>query len=411
VKAGTGFISQTGKGLRPWWAKVSEINDQHKQRRLNRIGCQQAILITVAGLVIICLLAGAVSFFSNQGLPERGEALDRLPPLDKTRLAEALHLKSSLGEDIWPGLGAADIPILLWNQDYAFLTCFEKTCFEKKPDGWEQVLGDNFKGQVYYRQPAVDTTNFAVRVGETWVASMGTKLEADLFVREMIQELLPPPIEQIFPYRVLIQPSEVQISAVLHEAFHVYQAQVAPARFEDAEMAYPDGDRYWAADEGMHEAWKTEIDWLEQALEADSDSQAAALAAQFLDQREARRRENSLSPELVAYEQRLEWLEGLAKYVELESWRLAAETSGFEPLRSMAEDPDFKAYVTFDGRWSQEISQMKRQASREGDTRFYYTGMAQAKVLDRLLPDWKERILLEGYWLEDLLREAIQDVS
>jgi hypothetical protein len=97
--------------------------------------------------------------------------------------------------------------------------------------------------------------------------------------------------------------------------------------------------------------------------------------------------------------------------VELESWRLAAETNGFEPLMSMAEDPDFKAYATFDGRWSQEISQMKRQAGQEGDTRFYYTGMAQAKLLDRLLPDWKERILLEDIWLEDLLREAIQDES
>jgi hypothetical protein len=390
---------------------MNEINEQDKQKRLNRVGCRRGILIAIAGLLILCLLTGAVSFFSNQGLPERGEALDHLPPLDKARLAEALHLKSSLGEAAWPGLGTADIPILLWNQDYAFLTCFEKTCFDNKPDGWEQVLGDNFKGRVYYRQPACDTTNFAVLVDETWVASIGTKLETDLFIREMIQESLPPPIEQIFPYRLLIQPSEVQISAVLHEAFHVYQVEVAPARFEDAERAYPDGDPYWAADEAMHDAWRTEIEWLEQALEADSDSQATTLAAQFLDQREARRRENSLSPELVAYEQRLEWLEGLAKYVELESWRMAAETNGFEPLLSMAEDPDFKAYATFDGRWSQEISQMKRQAGQDGDTRFYYTGMAQAKLLDRLLPDWKERILLEDIWLEDLLREAIQDES
>lgn len=387
------------------------MNEELDQSQIQRAGCRRAVLIAIAGLLILCLLVVAVSYFSNQGLPDRGEALDRLPPLDKARLAEALHLKSSLGEAVWPGLGAADIPILLWNQDYAFLTCFEKTCFQKQPDGWEQVLGDNFKGRVYYRQPAGDTTNFAVRVGETWVASIGTKLEADLFVREMIQDQLPPPINQIFPYRVLIQPSEVQISAVLHEAFHVYQAEGAPARFEDAERAYPDGNLYWAADEAMREEWKIEINWLEQALEASTVSQAATLAAQFLDQREARRQENSLSPELVAYERRLEWLEGLAKYVELESWRLAAETSGFEPLLSMAEDPDFKDYATFDSRWSQEVNQMKRQAGREGDTRFYYTGMAEAKVLDRLSPDWKERILIEDIWLEDLLQEAIQDIS
>ena len=56
----------------------------------------------------------------------------------------------------------------------------------------------------------------------------------------------------------------------------------------------------------------------------------------------------------------------------------------------MAEDPDFDAYAGFDGRWSQEIGQMKRQADKEGDTRFYVTGMAQAALLERLAPCWKE---------------------
>ena len=51
---------------------------------------------------------------------------------------------------------------------------------------------------------------------------------------------------------------------------------------------------------------------------------------------------------------------------------------------------------------------MKRQATQEGEVRFYYTGMAQAVVLDQLLPDWKTRILAGEIRLEDLLREAIQ---
>jgi hypothetical protein len=51
---------------------------------------------------------------------------------------------------------------------------------------------------------------------------------------------------------------------------------------------------------------------------------------------------------------------------------------------------------------------MKRQAALEGDVRFYYTGMAQAVLLDRLMPDWKAHILTETVALEDLLREAVQ---
>ena len=70
-------------------------------------------------------------------------------------------------------------------------------------------------------------------------------------------------------------------------------------------------------------------------------------------------------------------------------------------------DGDFKEYRFFQQRWRQEISQMKRHAGQEGETRFYLTGMAQATLLDRLLPGWKELALAEGVFLEDLLREAV----
>jgi hypothetical protein len=40
--------------------------------------------------------------------------------------------------------------------------------------------------------------------------------------------------------------------------------------------------------------------------------------------------------------------------------------------------------------------------------RFYYSGMAQAVLLDRLMPDWKVRAWSEGVWLEDLLAEAVR---
>lgn len=43
----------------------------------------------------------------------------------------------------------------------------------------------------------------------------------------------------------------------------------------------------------------------------------------------------------------------------------------------------------------------------KGETRFYYTGMAQAILLDRLLPNWKERVFDPNVSFEDLLREAV----
>ena len=292
--------------------------------------------------------------------------------------------------------------MLLWNQDTSFLVGFGDV-----PDGWEAVQDDTFEGRSYSRQSTDQHQNFAVPIGERWVASMATKGETDQFVQGMIRGMLPAPFEQIFPYKVLIQPSEVQMSGLLHESFHVYQMEMAEERLKDAESAYPDGEAYWITDAEMHDAWREEIDLLEQALLPGSDSEAKALVRQFLAQRNERRQQHGLSSPLVAFEQRLEWLEGLAKYVELESWRLAAETAGYDSLQAVDEDSDFKGYATFEGRWSQEIGQMKRQATLEGDTRFYYTGMVQATLLDRLLPGWKDRALDDGIWLEDLLNQAI----
>ena len=54
--------------------------------------------------------------------------------------------------------------------------------------------------------------------------------------------------------------------------------------------------------------------------------------------------------------------------------------------------------------WSAQLGEVTRTAGRVGETRFYYSGMAQAAVVDRLLPDWKERAFEPDVMLEDLLR-------
>ncbi len=360
-----------------------------------RISC---VVKGIGGVLLLCVGLSLVSALSNLTLPKGPERLDRLDPLDKARLAESLHLKQTLGEAVWPGWEQADIPILLWNHDSSFLTGLNAA-----PDGWGVVPDDDFDGSPYYRQATSNPQNFAVREGDRWIASMATKWETDAFMMDVFRDLLPPVLEQIFPYRSLILPSEVQMTGVLHETFHVYQALSAPDRLEAAETAHRLGDRYWEADAAMRADWQKEIALLKKAVQADSDAEARELARQFLDQRQQRRDAHSLTPDLVDYERWLEWEEGLAKYVEMESWRRASLASDYEPLARMAADADFKGYATFRQRFSQEMSQMQRQATQEGEPRFYYTGMAQAMLLDRLAPGWKTQVFAEGVWLEDLL--------
>lgn len=42
------------------------------------------------------------------------------------------------------------------------------------------------------------------------------------------------------------------------------------------------------------------------------------------------------------------------------------------------------------GQWSREVAQIGRVADDSGDSRFCYSGMAQAFLLDRLMPDWTQ---------------------
>jgi hypothetical protein len=71
----------------------------------------------------------------------------------------------------------------------------------------------------------------------------------------------------------------------------------------------------------------------------------------------------------------------------------------------MAEDSDFHGYRKFDQQWTQEMVALRLQAG-SGEVRFYYSGMAQAFLLDRLLPGWRRTILQGETALEDLLRQA-----
>jgi hypothetical protein len=123
-------------------------------------------------------------------------------------------------------------------------------------------------------------------------------------------------------------------------------------------------------------------------MQAASAEEASGQALRFLAAREERRAR--LDPSLVDYERQREWVEGLAKYTELEMWRRAV-------------------YPSFGRQWSKETAETRRAASALNDreTRFCYSGLAQGLMLDRLRPGWRQRILDDGVWLEDLLRDSL----
>jgi hypothetical protein len=240
---------------------------------------------------------------------------------------------------------------------------------------------------------------------------MQTKEYMEIDFYDELREELPPLLGPIFPYRLLwgllMDETDTYIGGLEHETFHALQGNMVPARLAEAEFANQSESQYPWDNPTLSEAWEHELDLLVKAVRGTSNEATTELVRQFLIQRDNRRANTGLTQDLVNYERQREWLEGLAKYAELSLGRLAATTPGYTPLPALTADPDFKEYTTREQYWSGQIDEVRRTTMREGETRFYYSGMAQAVLLDRLMPDWKERAFNPDVMLEDLLRQAI----
>jgi hypothetical protein len=366
----------------------------------------------------------AISALSNIGLPAASTAPERLSDADKARIAEMFHLKAELGNSVWPGWGDAEIPVILHNEAYAFLLGYpgdppmgwkEAPSTDSRGQAWEVTPNDSFLGKPYYRQPLTDRQatpeNFTVLVGERWVATLFTREYARVAFYTGFRKELPGILQPFLPYRflwkLLMGLTETYVEGLAHESFHAFQGINVPDRLFAAEKIASAESAYPWDNPNAEAAWKTELDLLHQAVTASTDEQAVELTRQFLEQRESRRQIEVFSSKIIDYERKREWLEGLAKYAELSLGLAAARSSNYQPIPQIKADQDFKNYSTQENFWRQQVNEIKHQSSQHGESRFYYSGMAQAVLLDRLQPGWKSDIWQESVWLEELLIEAV----
>jgi hypothetical protein len=383
--------------------------------------------LALAGAALLLALAGW-SALGNRSLPRHSTVVDRLSAGDRARLAEAEHLRRVLGDSVWPGWAGADIPVVLYNEEYAFLVGLQDPTpgWTKVPSGrrlggpWEPVPAgaggaaasrlapaDSGGARGYYRArlpgPRAVPEAFTVKVGDRWAASLQTLEWLRISLIAKFREELPPPLAAVFPQGLaadlFIGGTDGYIAMTLHEAFHAFQGMRAPERLAAAERA---AEHDYPADAA---GWTDELQLLRRALGAATQQDAAAGARAFLEHRRQRRQAARLDTALVRYEQLREWLEGLAKYVENESWRQAAAAQDYQPVAALAADRSFRGFRTFPQRWQQELVTLQGAAGSE--TRFYYAGMAQACLLDRLAPGWKERAMPGNATLEELLAGAV----
>jgi len=369
-----------------------------KQKRFLKV-----IPIIILSLVGLCLLTVGISFITNQFLPEASSTPEKLSQQDLAHGKEALNLMDELGSQTWPGF-KANIPLLIWNDEYAFLLNSEEHLA-----GWDRFEDAKVNGfPVYVQENNADYQAFTEKLSNgRYVGSMATKNAMNIGFINLFKENLPPIVSQIFPYRLILLSTDHYITALVHESLHAYQAENYPERFEDGETAYSSTESYEALFESMSEDWQLEIQVLVDTLNEENQSDQIERINNFLEIRENRRSKANLGTNLILYEKRYEWLEGSAKYIELEIWKNAANASSYQPVEEIAIDEDFDGYQGYQKRWNNELTNMKNAAKNGGDTLFYYSGMLQARLLDKLMPEWKTRIGEPGIWYEDLLKEAV----
>jgi hypothetical protein len=257
------------------------------------------------------------------------------------------------------------------------------------------VPGDNITGGDYYRQRLDSGTSpqaFTVKVGEKWVACMttiewtSTKLEND------IKKNMPPAQKDSMLLKKMVNMMggnpDKHISMIVHESFHAFQATRDFDRLKESESTFAWHKQYPWNDASANKAWKDEFALLMRAFETKSEPDAKQFLKQYIQMRSKRHLDLKFTPGLIRYEQLKEWEEGIAKYIELSLWKLAGSSSLYTPALPLKNDPAFDQYKKFNQAMSREIMNCRMQPQGD-DTRFYYSGMMLAFLLDRFYPGWK----------------------
>lgn len=370
-------------------------------------------------LLLLLFIILLVTVTTNILLPSKSKKPAQLSQLDKARIAEFHQLRTTLGADLWPGWAEVEIPVIVYNESHAFLTGVDNpgTGWKKVPQNYQRgIQWEKIQDQVpYHRQPLPgDGTTpeaFTVLINDSiWTASMSTKDWTEISLGNQLRDQMPPLLNQLVPYRLFgsVFNTDWYIATLAHESFHAYQGQILPQRLAysekllgEQESSYP-----WNNTEFV-DAWNRELGTLQNSLSLDDTEVLADSVARFLELRRERRDKFNLRAEHIELEIQREWLEGLAKYTEIELWKRAAEDPTYQPILALTGDSDFNNYQNFEERWTQEFRQLGSFSG--SDSQFYYSGMAQALLLDKLNDRWKERILNVESTLEGLLERAIAE--
>lgn len=337
--------------------------------------------------------------------------------MDPLLLVEANEIWSIIGKSnnpVWPGWDARKTPILIYFPERQDLLVNHP----KPPAGFVKYAGPIRSpiGPIYLKNGATimqdDGQNTSIPVGgvETlviadtlstrrqWAESLAPQITANpTKADETVSDNLHPN-----PYDSMVM--------FAHEAFHVYQRQVASEKGGSERTL----EMYPSLSVENNVGFALESECLSKALAAKSSEDVRGEALKWLSVRLWRR--SMIGREAGEYEDGTEFSEGTAKYVE---YRIMQALKEKTPSKEMWLVQGFNGYKTLEKERQRLIRQMIGFMSGSMGVnndlygaspvrfRLYYSGMGVAALLDRLGANWHDKIFAKDATLTALAQEVL----
>jgi hypothetical protein len=191
------------------------------------------------------------------------------------------------------------------------------------------------------------------------------------------------------------------INITFHEAFHAFERD--PKRkgmkwgAENAMLIF----EYQESSARNNALFSIESRIIQSALLSKRTNDVKKKVRQFLTVR--KQRQSEMDSRFVEFEKGAELNEGLAEYVGTRSVVIAMEAQKRNELSLSFAATNADSYLRTKYEKLNSISKIGRNIR----LKFYYTGSAEGLLLDRLMPDWKVKVQMEGKALQDLLEASV----
>ena len=331
-------------------------------------------------ILLVFPLIAVISLSAAADAPSTADKADvlKIDPLMLVSLKECRNIMAQLDSEIFPGWDFHGTPVLFYRPKVQDVLIG----FPRAPRGFSRYTGISPLGDepIYVRN---GPTLFAIDGQNTSTDFEGIPIlvVADSFsqMRNQFLGILDRPrgfaAEWLNNWNFIPSP-HATIKLILHEAFHVYQDKTAPDKHADeADIA-----RYPLLDPVNNALYALEGDILRDALLLRDSRARLEKIKEFIAVRTAR--QARLDKRLVAYENLVEYSEGLAKYVEYKYYKTGESV---KPVAEMYYLAGFNGYKgILEEKFKSSVERMVKIVSVSDDSfgNKFGTGPARYRLYD-----------------------------